>query len=861
MKISIRYKIFVVLLAFSLGPLFISRGFMGEASTTVVKDTTDQTRNELLHIIASELEYNASSLLSLLEGSGRSMKLGVRSVALKAEQAFADAQPDLAAKVYFTRDFANPDSQPPDAMTHTDYFRRTMSGRERPIKISFGHPAVYLPRSVNREAVKTDLLLLQQLTPVLKEVVHDLEDAPYWINVGLESGAFLTYPGHGGFPAMYDHRDQDWYRLTKASESLRWYATLDPATRSTNATVAYPIKSATGAFLGCVSINVPHFAMMGEEELQRRWEGEMRSFMVGREPSGDTQGKGLPIIAQRESGRKGHHWMSGIEKEWLTFDDPVGTEVLLHAMDMQKSGVVPLSYNGQNSVCAFATSPLYSFIIIAPKTVVSRLPNQVAGNLSLLFDEMRNISLIVSGFMLLFTGLIAWFGSRAITKPLFAMNEVARRLTRGDFSARIPMHTGDERDDLIESFNEMGPKLKELMQLNKDMELAQEVQRLMLPHAEPYLEGFDISGGIAYCDQTGGDYYDFLSINHQDGQELVVLIGDVSGHGVPSALVMAAARGQFHTLSKIGMEPHERMQSVNSVLSRDLDGTGRFLTMFYLRLMEKSSVVQWVRAGHDPAVRYNPCTGEFGELLGEGLPLGVLEEFEFATSEAALNEGEVLVLATDGVWEARDDRGEMFGKQRMLAIIKENAHKSSVGIRLALMDAVEQYQGGGQEDDIAVVVVKKMSEKCMPGKSLLFRMTNKENCFKCFQPKIEAFGAANGLHGKVTFHLTLVLDELITNIIDYGYADFDEHPINVSIGLDGNMLTVRLEDDSEPFNILEAPEPELDVPLEERQRPIGGMGIHLVKSMVHDIQYVREGGKNVLTLSKDISKSCSENKE
>jgi anti-sigma regulatory factor (Ser/Thr protein kinase) len=198
----------------------------------------------------------------------------------------------------------------------------------------------------------------------------------------------------------------------------------------------------------------------------------------------------------------------------------------------------------------------------------------------------------------------------------------------------------------------------------------------------------------------------------------------------------------------------------------------------------------------------------------------------------------------------------MFGKKRILAIIRESAHKSAGDIRQAVMDAVEGFQGNGQEDDIAVVVVKKEAgETPMARHSISFRMTNKENCFKCFQPKVEAFGMERGLHPKIVFHLTLVLDELTTNIISYGYADFDEHPIDVTIELEGDILTIRVEDDAEPFNILEAPEPELDVPLEDRLKPVGGLGIHLVKNMVHDIHYQREDGKNVLTLNKNISKT------
>lgn len=144
----------------------------------------------------------------------------------------------------------------------------------------------------------------------------------------------------------------------------------------------------------------------------------------------------------------------------------------------------------------------------------------------------------------------------------------------------------------------------------------------------------------------------------------------------------------------------------------------------------------------------------------------------------------------------------------------------------------------------------------MANNVISFQVTNKMNCFKCFQPKVEAFGEANNLPMKVIFHLTLCLDELITNIIDYGYADFDVHPIDVTLSLNGDIITIRIEDDSEPFNILEAPEPELDKPLEERNRSVGGMGIHLVKNMMNHIDYTRENDKNVLVLNKNINKKC-----
>jgi sigma-B regulation protein RsbU (phosphoserine phosphatase) len=857
MKISIRLKFFAVLLAFSLAPIFISRGLMSRASLDAVAKTEDQTRRELLAIMSNEFEYTASSLLTLLERSSEAMRLATIGVAREAAGVMGKTPPEDGPEPYMANDFGDPDLTPPDAARRQGYAKRTMGNGQQLLQVSFDHPTFHLPVHMDEEAVMPEMRRLLQATRGIQTIFRNLPKAPFWINVAMESGVMMSYPGHGRLPLRYDARDQDWYEKARTSDACRWYHTVDPASRYIVNKVAFPLRDASGRFLGAVSIDIPAHSMMPDEQLQARWGGAVRTFLVERIPEGRPTDKGLPILVQLESNEKGRrHWTSGVEQKWLSFDEPVGYQILLHALDTRESGVVDVSYKGEPSLCAFASSESISFLVIAPKTVVAKLPNEVSATLRNLFTEMRVLSLIISGVMLLITALIAWFGSRAITKPIFSIVEASKRLTQGDFSAHIDQRTGDERDDVIRSINDMGPKLRELMHLNRDMEVAQEVQRLLLPNAEPELGGFDISGGILYCDKTGGDYYDFLKVCRKEPSCLAVIVGDVSGHGIPSALVMAAARGQLHTLSDIELAPHERMGAINRVLSQDLDGTGRFLTLFYLQLGADSARVQWVRAGHDPAVRYTPATDEFGELRGEGLPLGVDENYVYETSEAALEEGEILVMATDGVWEARNGDGEMFGKKRMLAIIRENAHKSAKDIRLAMMARVEDFQGNGQEDDIAVVVVKKgTGDMSMARHSISFRMTNKENCFKCFQPKVEAFGNAHGLHPKIVFHLTLVLDELTTNIISYGYADFDEHPIDVTIALQGDDLTIRVEDDSEPFNILEAPEPELDLPLDQRTKPVGGLGIHLVKNMVHGIHYKRENGKNVLTLRKNISKT------
>lgn len=711
MKLPIRVKFFVVLLAFSLGPVFLSRIIMGRASSEMVTDLSASTRSELLAIVSAELEHNAMSLLTTLNARGEAMSLSARLLAQRAEHFIDWQQVDDTIPLHFEQGFTMQGATMTPA--GRSYIRKGRMGGVRALEATLDFPTVRLAPNSDKPLAMTQLKKLQGLMPTFKAIYSELGNASYWFNIALESGAYLTFPGHGGMPAKYDHRDQKWYATVRERNNGRVWITpnLDPATRAVVATVAFPIQDKAGRFQGAASIDVPIAKVLGGSDLKSRWSGEILSFMVAR-PTEETQSsEGLLILAQQSYGAQGHrHWKSGIEREFLTPDDSGEFKKLIEAMLRSTSGNMILRYKGKPYVWAYASNQGISFLLITPKAVVAQLPDHVAGSLTSLFGRLRAISSVMAGLMILIVGLIAWVGSRRITRPLLVMVDAVKRLAAGDFSVRIPHHTRDEREALIDALNEMGPALKERMLLRRDLELAQEVQNLLLPRTGPELSGWDISGGIAFCDQTGGDYYDFIPVLDNSGEGLNVVLGDVSGHGVPSALVMATARGQLHALAKVPLSPAARIRAVNNVLSTDLDGTGRFLTLFYLRLAADSGQVTWVRAGHDPAMRYNPGTNSFGELAGEGLPLGVIPGEEYESYTAEIMPGEVLVLATDGVWEARNGAGEMFGKQRMLAIIRESAHISSQEIRYAIMDAVEVFQENGQNDDIAVVVVKKVRE-------------------------------------------------------------------------------------------------------------------------------------------------------
>jgi serine phosphatase RsbU (regulator of sigma subunit) len=244
--------------------------------------------------------------------------------------------------------------------------------------------------------------------------------------------------------------------------------------------------------------------------------------------------------------------------------------------------------------------------------------------------------------------------------------------------------------------------------LRHSLELAREVQQRLLPHEIPTVAGLDVAGRSIYCDETGGDYYDFIPL-HQDGTEkLAVIVGDVSGHGISSALTMAAVRSALRQRLLLPGDISQIIADVNRQMAGDVKDSGQFITLFFLSLDPIKRLVKWVRAGHDAAIFYNHTTGQFDELNGEGMALGVDPHAQYEENVMGhFNPGSIIVLGTDGIWESRDSSGEMLGKRVLNDIIRQNASHSAAEIMEAIITNIKKFQGGiMSEDDLTLVVVK-----------------------------------------------------------------------------------------------------------------------------------------------------------
>jgi len=242
----------------------------------------------------------------------------------------------------------------------------------------------------------------------------------------------------------------------------------------------------------------------------------------------------------------------------------------------------------------------------------------------------------------------------------------------------------------------------------KALALAGEVQRSLLPHLNPQIDGLDISGKNVACNEIGGDYFDFFWDPDTLQSPFTAVVGDITGHGVDSALLMATARAFLRMRASQPGSIKDIVTEMNHHLTEDVYDTGNFMTLFYLTINADRRHIEWIRAGHEPAWLYDPDNESFEELKGPGLALGIDKNFTYQVNQkTGLKKDQVIIIGTDGIWEGHNKSGEMFGKHRLKEIVRENAAFSSEKILNEIFQEYTQFiQGTQPEDDVTLVAIK-----------------------------------------------------------------------------------------------------------------------------------------------------------
>jgi sigma-B regulation protein RsbU (phosphoserine phosphatase) len=283
--------------------------------------------------------------------------------------------------------------------------------------------------------------------------------------------------------------------------------------------------------------------------------------------------------------------------------------------------------------------------------------------------------------------------------------KILEKVSRGNLSHKVPVATSDEFGVIASHTNNMIDGLRHRFRLVSALKLAEELQQNLLPRQDPQVAGLEIAGVSIYCDETGGDYYDYFRLPRD---RLGIVVADASGHGVGAAIHMATVRAFLHFGVRDYESPAKLLNVVNGYVTRDSSQTGRFMSMFFLEIDPQRKTLRWVRAGHEPALLYDQAGDTFAELNGKGMALGVDEQYQYENYSSNIwNPADIILIGTDGIHETRNSSDQMFGQDRLHETIKHSAGFSAKQINSNVIAAVENFRGqADQEDDVTMVVIK-----------------------------------------------------------------------------------------------------------------------------------------------------------
>jgi serine phosphatase RsbU (regulator of sigma subunit) len=318
----------------------------------------------------------------------------------------------------------------------------------------------------------------------------------------------------------------------------------------------------------------------------------------------------------------------------------------------------------------------------------------------------RHASLAVAAAALLLSVLLATLLASRVSGPVGTLVSFMRRVGGGDLDARIDVGGSREFRETSAALNRMIEDLRDRLRLRHSLNVAMEVQRRLLPSRPPLVQGLDLAGHSTYCDETGGDYYDYLVLDQPNPRGALIALGDVMGHGVSAALVMAGARAVLRTRASVDGNLAKMTATLNNLLYADLGGE-RFMTMHLSYIDLDARAYRWCSAGHDPALIWDPRRRAFDQIDAGDLPLGVVEDTTYNEASYGLGGGEVIVIGTDGIWETCNPAGEQFGKARLRDVVHAVIDRPAAEIVDEIVRRVNEFRGGSRrEDDVTLVVAR-----------------------------------------------------------------------------------------------------------------------------------------------------------
>ena len=383
---------------------------------------------------------------------------------------------------------------------------------------------------------------------------------------------------------------------------------------------------------------------------------------------------------------------------------------------------------------------------------------------------------------------------------------------------------------------------KEMARIENELNIARNIQMAMLPkvsHPFPDHDDVEVYASLTPAREVGGDFYDFIMRD----DHLFFCLGDVSGKGVPAALLMMAIRTLFRT--EVGRQNTKAaditavdiMQAMNRTICEE-QTAGYFATIFIGILNTASGHIDYCNAGHEA-----PLIAGVPLKVFSNLPVGALHEWEFKGQSVDMNVGDILFLYTDGLSEMRNVEGKLFSRSKVLALNGELKGEDVYTLVTRMENESRIFAGKAQQsDDITMMAIEWKGKKTMT-----FSPVSLDDDLSKVNSFLKGIARHAGMEKRDTKRLRLVVEEAMTNAVMHGQAKM----VQLTATVNSDDVQLCIIDDGLPFNPTTAPT--TDLSMDAVDRPPGGLGLVFIRQLSNMLEYRRQDDKNMLIINKKIN--------
>ena len=636
----------------------------------------------------------------------------------------------------------------------------------------------------------------------------------------------------------------DWYLMPQLLDHPCWtepYVDLDVATNTSEMVTSYcqAIKNNEGKLIGVINTSLSLNWLSQTISAVKPYPNSY-SIMIGRGGTYFVHPDSTKITRQSI-------FTQTIE------DNDTAMANLGHAMQRGEEGIKRMDIGGKDSYVFY--KPLgktgCSMAIVCPES-------DIFGG----FDRLRRtvMSIVTVGLL-----LMLYFFIRIITRelqPLRRLAKEAETIASGNFDTKLPeLQRTDEIGQLSNSFagmqkslvryiDELKDTTAEKASIESELQVASGIQMGMLPKDFPTSQERDdvqLYASLTPAKDVGGDLFDFYIRD----EKLFFCIGDVSGKGVPASLFMAVTRSVFRTVSAHESMPDRIVATLNATMA-DMNETNMFVTLFVGVLVLPTGRMRYCNAGHDAPLLVGQGVGMLP--CDSNIPAGFMPSWKYTLQETQIFTGTTIFLFTDGLTEAEDSTHALFKMERVNEVAKQALanHQEEPRQLIAVMtDAVHQFVGDAEQSDdltmMAIQYIKKPRDVRFSKRIILPNDTKEVPTLAAF---VDEVCEAVGFDAALTMKMNLAIEEAVVNVMEYAYPRGTHGDITVEAQANDVRLKFTIIDSGTHFD--PTAQADVDTTLSAEDRPIGGLGIHIVRQYMDSINYERISGHNVLTLRKRL---------